>query len=177
MHITYRKLTPSEVEPSLFSKFQRRQEVSRCWRREGGEWVVKHIAFTEDWEHSDLVRVCGQISRAIAQGGCAWGAFIEGGLKGFANLEGELIGSRRQYAVLQELHVSQDCRRLGLGRELFRRAADSARELGAEKLYISTMSAVETQDFYLAMGCAEAVEPDPRHVELEPCDVQREYIL
>ena len=86
-------------------------------------------------------------------------------------------GSRGQYAVLEELHVSEDRRRQGIGRKLFGLAADSARELGAEKLYISTMSAVESQDFYISMGCAEALEPDPWHVAKEPCDVQREYVL
>jgi len=50
-------------------------------------------------------------------------------------------------------------------------------ELGAEKLYISAHSSVESQAFYRSMGCAEAEEYNARHVELEPCDCQLEYLL
>lgn len=161
----------------LFSGFIRRQEVQKCWRREDGRWVVKDIRFTEDWDGGDYERVLRQLGEVLRSGGAVWGAFEGGALKGFASVSGRLIGSRGQYAVLEELHVSEDRRRMGLGRELFRLAASSARELGAEKLYISTMSAVESQAFYISMGCVEALEPDRSHVEREPCDVQREYEL
>ena len=165
------------LEKRLFSGFIRRQEVTKCWRREGGRWAVKDIRFTEDWDEMDHERVLRQLSGVLESGGAVWCAFEGGDLKGFASVGGRLIGSRGQYAVLEELHVSADRRRTGLGRELFRLAAASARELGAEKLYISTMSAVESQAFYISMGCAEALEPDREHVEREPCDVQREYVL
>lgn len=173
----YRKIMAEELSMELFAHFSRFQEVRRCWRKEGGKRVLKDIAFTEDWDEGDYRRVLGQLREALGWGGTVWGAFDGGNLKGFASVDGRLIGSRRQYAVLAELHVSADCRRMGLGRELFLRSADSARELGGEKLYISTMSAEESQAFYLKMGCTEAQEPDPKHVELEPCDVQREYSL
>lgn len=175
--IEYRKLHPDELRPELFADFQRFQKVEKCWRKVDGRWVLKDIAFTEDWGQADFRRLCGQMAQALKEGGTVWGALWNGSLKGFASLEGKRIGSRGQYAVLAELHVSQDCRRRGLGRELFLRAAESARTLGAEKLYISTMSAEESQAFYLSMGCVEAEEPDPNHVELEPCDVQREFLL
>lgn len=165
------------LETGLFDRFLRRQRVTRCWRREGGGWTVKDIPFVEDWDAEDHERVLRQLRGVLDSGGTAWGAFIDGSLKGFSSVNGRLIGSKGQYAVLEELHVSEDCRRQGLGRELFLLAAGSARNLGAEKLYISTMSAVESQAFYLSMGCVEALEPDPWHVEREPCDVQREYTL
>ena len=75
------------------------------------------------------------------------------------------------------LAVAEDRRGRGLGRRLFSLAAEEARRLGAEKLYISAMSAEESQAFYRAMGCVEALEYDPPHVEKEPCDVQMEYTL
>ena len=173
----YSEIGAEMLGAELFSGFIRRQEVKRCWRRSGGQWVVKDIEFVDDWDAGDYRRVLGQLRDVLDSGGAVWGAVREGRLKGFASVDGRLIGSEGQYAVLEELHVSQDCRRMGMGRELFFRAAESARGLGAGKLYISTMSAVESQAFYISMGCVEAVEPDPRHVEKEPCDVQREYIL
>lgn len=177
MEILYRKLERKELAPTLFSQFRRFQQVKRCWRKIDGQWVLKDIAFTDDWDRSDHLRVCGQISNALDGGGAAWGAFHQGFLKGFSSVEGALIGSQRQYVVLAELHVSEDFRRQGLGRRLFFLAADEARALGAEKLYISAMSAEESQAFYRSMGCVEAEEYDPWHVEKEPCDCQMEFSL
>ncbi len=175
--IEYKRISMERLNAELFSGFSRRQEVTKCWRREGGRWVVKDIAFVDDWDSGDHERVLRQLEGVLQRGGAVWGAFDGDTLKGFASVNGGLIGSRKQYAVLEELHVSEDRRRQGIGRELFGLAADSARELGAEKLYISTMSAVESQAFYVGVGCAEALEPDPGHMEKEPCDVQREYTL
>lgn len=177
MEIMYRKLESQELVPALFDRFRRFQQVKRCWRKIDGEWVLKDIAFIDDWDSASHRRVCGQISSALASGGTAWGAFCQGALKGFSSVEGKLIGSRLQYAVLAELHVSEDFRRHGLGRRLFSLAAEEARALGAEKLYISAMSAEESQAFYRSMGCVEAEEYDPWHVEKEPCDCQMEYLL
>ncbi len=177
MEIIYRKIQPEEIEPGLFSQFQRFQKVEKCWRKEEGQWVLKDIAFTEDWDAADYRRVCAQLTKVLAQGGAVWGAFFQNTLKGFASVEKNLLGSSGQYAVLAEMHVSQDLRRGGLGRKLFGLAAGSARELGAKKLYISAMSAAESQAFYHSMGCVEALEYDPCHVEKEPCDVQMEFLL
>lgn len=86
-------------------------------------------------------------------------------------------GKGRDYLDLSSLHVSAELRGRGTGRELFARAADWARERGAKKLYISAHSAVETQAFYKALGCVEAEEYNPEHVEQEPFDCQMEFVL
>ena len=78
---------------------------------------------------------------------------------------------------LSSLHVSEDMRRHGIGKCLFEAARDWARGQGAGKLYISSHSAIESQRFYEAMGCVDAVWRDPRHVEAEPYDRQLEYVL
>ena len=84
------------------------------------------------------------------------------------------MGSRGQYLDLSSIHVSQDARRRGIGRTLFQAALAFARDRGAEKLYISAHSAVESQAFYRAMGCVEAEEYDAGHVAREPFDCQLE---
>ena len=105
------------------------------------------------------------------------GAFCAGQLKGFVSVESRPLGKNRNYLDLSSIHVSEDRRRKGLGRELFMAAARWAKEHGAEKLYISAHSAVESQAFYRAMGCREAEEYDTAHAEKEPCDCQLEYRL
>jgi N-acetylglutamate synthase-like GNAT family acetyltransferase len=64
-----------------------------------------------------------------------------------------------------------------IGKELFRLSKAWAKEHGAQKLYISAHSSVETQAFYRAMGCVEAVEYNEAHVAAEPCDCQMECVL
>lgn len=54
---------------------------------------------------------------------------------------------------------------------------NAQKKSGAEKLYISAHSAVETQAFYNAMGCAEALEYSKFHTQKEPFDCQLECIL
>jgi hypothetical protein len=49
--------------------------------------------------------------------------------------------------------------------------------MGAQKLYISAHSSQESQAFYKAMGCVEAMEYNKRLVSEEPCDCQLEYNL
>lgn len=173
----FRLLREEELTPELFRWFDRFQPVERCWRKEEDRWVVKDIAFTERWGEKEYQILCGCLKNTIAGMGYVWGAFVEGRLKGFTSVEGDKLGSRAQYVDLTSIHVSADARGHGLGRKLFLLAAESARELGGECLYISAHSSVESQAFYKAMGCVEAREYCLSHVEQEPCDCQLEYSL
>ena len=65
----------------------------------------------------------------------------------------------------------------GIGGALFRLACQGARELGAERLYISAHSAQETMAAYRALGCVEAEEIYWPLARKEPCDVQLEFRL
>lgn len=48
-NIIYKPLNKKEINLSLFTNFNRYQEVKKCWRKEGNEWVLKDISFTEQW--------------------------------------------------------------------------------------------------------------------------------
>ena len=103
-----------------------------------------------------------------------YAAFSGRSLKGFASVEAGLFGSRHQYLDLTSLHVSEDLRGSGIGTALFCAAKEWARKHGAEKLYISAHSAVETQAFYQRMGCVDAKEIQKEHTDAEPFDRQLE---
>ncbi len=172
--IQYREISMDEIGMDLFRTFERRQVVTDCWRRENGAWVIKSDPFIDDWgraEYEELVRC---LKNTVSTGGLVYGAFVNEELKGFVSVEGALTGSRHQYMDLSSIHVSQDMRGQGIGRELFQAAKGFARKKHAGKLYISAHSAVESQAFYRAMGCVEAEEYDPGHVEKEPYDCQLE---
>lgn len=175
--VQYKKLNPDEITMDLFRTFRRRQVVTDCWRRENGQWVIKSDPFIDDWNTEDYDELVRCLKNTLATGGLVYGAFVSGELKGFASVEGTLIGSRLQYADLSSIHVSQDMRGQGIGRELFAAAKSFAREKKGQKLYISAHSAVESQAFYRAMGCVEAEEYIPEHVEREPYDCQLECPL
>ncbi len=172
-----RLLSQEELTPALFAVFDRFQKVEQCWRKIDGRWVIRDIAFLEQWGEADHRELCGFLRNTLLTGGAVWGLFSAEGLKGFCAVEKELLGSKKQYADLSQLYISADQRGKGYGRLLFQKAAETGRRFGAEKLYISAHSSVESQAFYKNLGCVEAKEYDAHHVKREPCDCQLEYAL
>lgn len=172
-----REIQTQELCTGLFSGFCRHQQVTKCWRKIDGSWQVIDNPFVEDWSPEQYQYLVKCLKNTLATGGTVFGAFEGGFLKGFASVEAEFFGSRDQYLELSSIHVSEDCRGRGIGRSLMDAAKRWAKSKGAEKLYISAHSAVESQAFYRAMGCREAEEYSLPHVEKEPWDCQLEVTL
>lgn len=173
----YRKLNENEIDRQLFAHFIRHQNVTKCWRKVDGQWYIRDIAFIDDWSEEDYGVLVRCLRNTVRTGGLVLGAFCGEQLKGFVSVEPELTGSRREYMDLSSIHVSEDMRGQGIGKELFLAAKDWAKAHGGQKLYISAHSAVESQAFYCRMGCAEAQEYNAAHVAAEPCDCQLECVL
>lgn len=173
----YRELAENEICRELFRQFIRRQNVTDCWRKIDGIWMVKSDPFVDDWTEEDYQTLVFCLKRTVATGGFVLAAFCDNALKGFASVEPERFGRARDYMDLSSIHVSRDMRGQGIGRILFKVAAEWAEKKGARKLYISAHSAVESQAFYRAMGCVEALEYQQEHVDKEPFDCQLEYSL
>ncbi len=174
----YRYLSEHELTPALFAEFHRRQEVNQVWRKENDQWVIRSVPrLIEDWGEKQHDFICWCLKETLAAGGMVTGAFQGGMLKGIIAVDAKPLGSRNQYLEIPFLQVSQEVRGRGIGRQLFSLAKDFAREKGAEKLYISSQSAVESQAFYKAMGCMEAEEYSAVHAERNPFDCQIECNL
>lgn len=172
-----RTLEEKEICPELFDKFVRHQSVTKCRRKVNGEWTVVENPFTDDWSEEEYRMLVGCLKHTVLTGGFVCGAFFRGALKGFVSVESALFGGANRYLDLSSIHVSEDMRGMGIGRTLFGKAAVWAGKNGADKLYISSHSAVETQAFYQEMGCVEAQMYELAHVEREPFDCQLEYRL
>lgn len=177
METQYRELTEKDICRDLFRQFIRRQIVEKCWRKENGNWVIRDDPFIDDWSEAEYKILVACLKNTIDTGGFVYGFFCDGMLKGFTSVESVLFGAAEKYLDLTSLHVSQDMRGRGIGKILFLEAGKWAKNHGAEKLYISAHSAVETQAFYKAMGCTEAHEYNQQHVEAEPYDCQLECPL
>lgn len=170
----FQELKPEEITQELFAGFHRHQQVTKCWRKRDGSWVIVDNPFVEEWSEEEYRYLAECLRRTVATGGVVYGYFESGLLKGFASVEPEPLGSRGQYLELSSLHVSEELRGRGIGRALMNHARHWAHSMGAEKLYISAHSSVESQAFYKAVGCQEAEEYSQSHVEKEPCDCQLE---
>lgn len=161
----------------MFANFQRRQIVTKCWRRRAGQWGIQDDPFIDDWTADEYTFLIKCLRHTVATGGLVCGAFLEDTLKGFVSVEPQLFGGEQKYLDLSSIHVSADMRGQGIGRQLLLLAKAWAKAHGARKLYISAHPAVETQAFYRAMGCTEAAVYCQKHVETEPFDCQLECSL
>ncbi len=172
--IQYKPIKEQEINRALFHDFIRRQVVTDCWRKVNGEWCIQSDPFIDNWSEEDYKTLIVCLKNTVSTGGFVYGAFENGSLKGFVSVEPKLFGSMQQYLDLSSIHVSQDMRGQGIGKALFLAAKEWAKKHGAQKLYISAHSAVESQSFYHAMGCVDSQEYNQRHVEAEPFDRQLE---
>lgn len=175
--IRYRSLQANELCRELFRDFIRHQNVTKCWRKENDKWIVKEVPFVDDWSEADYKTLVSCLKNTITTGGFVYAAFYNGSLKGFVSVEPVFFGSKQKYLDLSSIHISEDMRNKGIGAVLFQKAKGWARQKGADKLYISAHSSVESQAFYKKMGCVEAEEYNKRHVEEEPYDCQLECNL
>lgn len=175
--VQYRSLQPNEICREIFKDFIRHQNVTKCWRRENDEWLIKDAPFIDDWTEQDYHTLVSCLKNTVATGGFVHAAFYNEKWKGFVSVEAALFGGEQKYLDLSSIHVSEDMRNQGIGAALFLAAKEWAKKNGADKLYISAHSAVESQAFYKKMGCVEAEVYHQKHVEQEPCDCQLECKL
>lgn len=177
LNIRLRRIQKKNLSVNLFADFSRHQEVTRAFRAESGKWVIRDIHFTEEWGENEKKELVRCLANTLETKGIVYGAFEGDKLVGFLSVESRKFGSQKQYVELTSLHVDHNYRRRGIGRKLFECAVSCGQSLGGKKLYISSHSSVESQAFYRAMGCVEAVEFSPEALEKEPCDCQLEYPL
>ena len=174
----YRELSADEINVERFARFIRRQVVTKCWRNVDGEWRILDVPFVDDWGAEEMAELARCLRKTALDGGLVYAALDgDGFVKGMTSVQPTLYGANAEYLDLSSIHVSQDMRGQGVGRALFAKAKAWAKAHGARKLYISAHSAVESQAFYRAMGCVDAVWIDRAHAEEEPCDRQLECAL
>jgi N-acetylglutamate synthase-like GNAT family acetyltransferase len=176
-NINYRELKHSELNSSLFATLNRYQETKRVCYKDNDQFLLKLDYFIDEWDQNKKLQVIESLKECIATGGCVMGAFNYGELIGFASVEAELFGMNKEYLELSYIHVSNEFRNSGVGKNLFVLCCGKATNLGAKKLYIAAHPSEESQHFYMAVGCRYAVEINQKIYEKEPLDIQMECSL
>lgn len=157
--------------------FQRHQQVTDVWRRADGGLELVRQPFTEDWDPELRRKVAARMLGNLKRGYFGTGAFDNGALTGWTFYGNELIGEHHNYVELHMFHVSEPYRGRGIGRMLFEASLLLARNAGAQKIFISSHPAKESQAAYRALGCVPAQEFFPEAAGNEPFDIQLEFDL
>jgi ribosomal protein S18 acetylase RimI-like enzyme len=172
MPISYRRMESEELQ--LISELDRSEHVTSAYGIRDGvlaqvevEWDVPAWFADSDGDHS-LSEQLAFCQSHLEQGGVMLGAFKDDLLVGAALVRPKL---REDMAQLAFLYVSRRFRRQGIAKRLTDHACEIAREVGAVRMYVSSIPSSSAVDFYLAQGCKLAEEPDPELYALEPEDI------
>lgn len=65
----YRELVLDELNRELFRAFIRRQDVTKCWRKENGRWIIRDAPFIDDWGEEEYQILVKCLKNTIATGG------------------------------------------------------------------------------------------------------------
>lgn len=155
-NITIRLLDPSDIHPEMLKSFNDRQVISDIWVKSEDHYTLSKTSEVYEWNDSKRVWISQYLARQMENGGYAAGVFFGDKLVGFASIEGALEGTAEKYANLSMLFVDDDWKRNGIGRSLFTEMCRCAKEMGADKLFISAIPSYETVAFYFNMGCSDA---------------------
>lgn len=177
MDIVFGKLDTDSFNEFSLDDFTRRQKVTYVWRYIDGEWREVYNPFEENWSREECREIACDIAKHMNVDQTAFAAFDGGRVIGFITVSHSFFGESARYSEIVCFQVSESYRGRGIGRKLFGLAADEALRLGADKLYISSHSSVETQAAYSALGCVHAAELNRELMLEEPFDVQLEFDL
>ena len=108
--MNYRIIEEHKIDRALFRGFNRRQEVTLCRRRKGGEWVIEPDPFVDDWSEEDYRELIGHMKDLSLRGGFVYGAMQSNVLKGFVTVDAKALGPDNEYLDLRDLFVSADAR-------------------------------------------------------------------
>jgi predicted N-acetyltransferase YhbS len=156
----------------------RREVIENIYTLQDGELRLKPDYFdVRGWPPGEAETYTPLLYDCFDRGGVFYGAFEGEQLAGVAILDTKFIGPNHDLLQLKFLHVSYAFRGQGLGKLLFEKASEAARERGAKGLYVSATPSENTINFYLHRGCRPISTPDPELFALEPEDIHLECPL
>lgn len=177
IHIEYKLLEMKDLTSELLKNFKRYQETKRVWFKKNNHYDMKEDYFIDEWNDEKKELVIQSLVECVQSGGAVIAAITHNELIGFACVESGFFGSKKEYLELSYIHVSNDYRKIGIGKKLLWLCCEIAKQMGAKKLYIAAHPSEETQHFYRNVGCTYASEINGKIYEKEPLDLQMELTL
>lgn len=173
--ISIRLLTPSDLSPQMLQSFNHRQVISQKWVKHGEHYELTKTNEIREWDADKRVWIPQYLSQQLEKGGAVVGAFSDNQIVGFASLDGVLQGPEK-YCNLTMLFVDDKWRRKGIGKKLFKQICCCAKNIHADKIFISAIPSYDTISFYLNLGCSDAEYAIDSFVDTE-YDRYLEYTL
>ena len=159
-------LSKTNFHLESLDSYNRKQFVNKAYRKIDGEYKLVDWNYVEDWCLNEKRSIARRIS---SNDYITFIALDNDKVVGFIGLLKKLNGS---YMILDMMHVSNEYRGQGIGRSLFEKGIEEARNAQAKVLYISACSSEETIAFYKAMGCVLTNNPIKEIADKEPFDLQ-----
>lgn len=174
--LLYRPLADSDC--ARIHEIDAAQHIARAWRDVDGRLQLVDIDYFDPGFPEGLESHLRRLRQTVGGSGFAVGAFDENGrMIGFSALNTAPFGRMHRYALLDQLYITREHRRQGVGKQLFLHTAVQAKRLHIQKLYICAGSSEETIAFYRALGCVSAVEVSRELFEQDPRDLPLEYLI
>jgi GNAT superfamily N-acetyltransferase len=183
--IECRAMRREDLHVHMMDRFEFYREITRQARKSGR--VVKlrrpKVELTGADDGADFIKYWFISSVAVQEfyhgSDDTFAAFAGGQVLGFAVLRDRPLGKEKDIAQLLRMFMSLDCRRMGLGKRLFKLCAETARAAGMRRLVVNTDRSVESQAFYRAVGCAPMGKDEalPKEIRAGKRDILMEFTL
>ncbi len=172
----YRILDKEEIK--RVTEIDRTEVIEYIYHfREGKLELMKEHWEIGEWSVEEKQTHLSSLQKIFDRGGFIFGAFDNSNIIGIIALNNEFIGMNKDQLNLAGLWVSNQYRKMGVGRTLLDLVKTKAMELGVKKLYVSATPSLNTVTFYMNRGFELAREINQRLYELEPEDIHLELKL
>ncbi len=152
--------------------------INKAWREVNGIRSLVTIDYYDPSWPSGYEMHLNSLKDTITLDGKVIGVFNEKGiLIAIGSINSQIFGIKYKYVLLDQMFITKEMRRKGIGKQLFMLLSEQGKNFGADKLYICAASSKETIDFYQAMGCKNAEEINMELYLSDTNDYQLEYSL
>lgn len=156
--VELRNLLAEALTEDMLLSFDNRQVITKKWVRGEDGWCLEDTYELREWDDKKRRWVPTYLREQVLRGGVCLGAYDGDRLAGFITVDGIISGKNAKYANLTMFFIDSGWKRRGIGKKLFFAVSESAKEIGAEKLFISAIPSYETVSFYTNLGCVDAEE-------------------
>ena len=172
----YRLMIQDEIK--RVAEIDRSEVIDYIYHFKNGNLKLeKEFWNVKKWNSEQKLHHISSLQDIYDRGGTIFGAFDDSKIIGVIALDNKFIGRNKDQLNLAGLWVSKRYRKMGIGKALIELVKNKAREIGAEKLYVSATPSQNTIKFYMNRGFRLVKEINEKLFELEPEDIHMEFIL